>query len=46
MNEITNVLKIANTAFRTVQIIDIVKKTVIASAAVACCVFAVKFIKK
>ena len=46
MNEVTNVLKIANTAFKTVQIIDIVKKTVVASAAVACCVLAVRFIRK
>ena len=46
MNELTKALKIADTAFRTVRIIDIVKKAVITLAAVMCCVFAFRFFRK
>lgn len=46
MNEITRALRIADTAFKTVRIIDVVKKAVISFAAVACCVFAFRFFRK
>ena len=46
MNEITNALKVANTAIKTVRIIDIFKKVVIGFAALICCVFALRFFKK
>ncbi|MBQ2847760.1 MAG: hypothetical protein IJE74_05830 [Clostridia bacterium] len=46
MNEITNALKIVNTAFRTVGIIDYVKRAVIAFAALFCCFSAVKLFRK
>lgn len=46
MNEITNALRIANTAVKTVKAIDVAKKVIIASAAVSCCLFAVKFWRK
>lgn len=45
MNEITNALKVANTAIKTVRIIDIVKKIVIAGAAVSCGVLVVRLFK-
>lgn len=46
MNEITNALKVVSTAFKTVRIIDVIKKIVVASAAMLCCVFAVRFWRK
>lgn len=46
MNEITNALKVANAAMKTVRTIDIVKKTVIAAAAVSCGFFVLKFFRK
>ncbi len=46
MNEITNALKVANTAIKTVRTIDIVKKTVIAAAAVSCGFFVIRFFRK
>lgn len=46
MNEITNALKVANTAVKTVRVIDVVKKLVIAGAAVSCGVFVVRFFRK
>ncbi len=46
MNEITNALRVANTAFKAVKTIDIVKKTVIAVAAVSCGVFVIRFFRK
>lgn len=45
MNDITNALRVADAAFKTVRIMDIAKKVVIVSAAAACCVFALKFWK-
>lgn len=45
MNEITNALRVANVAFKTVRVMDIAKKAVIVSAAAVCCVFALKFWK-
>lgn len=45
MNEITNALKVANTAVRTVRIIDVIKKLVIAGAAVSCGVLVVRLFK-
>ncbi len=45
MNELTGALRVVNTAFRTVRIIDIIKKIVIATAAVICCVFAFRIAK-
>lgn len=46
MDEITNALKVANTAIKTVRIIDIIKKLVITGAAVSCGVFALRLLKK
>ncbi len=46
MNEITSALKVADTAVKTVRIIDIVKKLVIVSAAMSCGVLAVRFLRK
>lgn len=46
MNEITSALRVVNTAFKTVRIIDIVKKIVVATAAVLCGVFAIRFWRK
>ena len=46
MNEITKALKIADTAIRTVRIIDVVKKGIITVAAVTCCLFAFRFFRK
>lgn len=46
MNELTNALRVANTAVKTVKAIDVAKKVVIASAALTCCVLAVKFWRK
>lgn len=46
MNELTRALRIADTALKTVRIIDVVKKTVISLAAVMCCVFAFRFFRK
>ena len=46
MNEITSALRVVNTAFKTVRIIDIVKKIVVASATMLCCVFAIRFWRK
>lgn len=43
MNEITNVLKVVNTAFRTVRFIEIAKKVIIVAAVGMSCFFAVKF---
>lgn len=43
MNEIAGALKIVNTAMKTVRIIDVTKKAVVAAAVLGCCVFAVKF---
>ena len=45
MNEITNALKVANAAIKTVKTIDIVKKAVIAAAAVSCGILVVKFFR-
>lgn len=46
MNEITSALKVVNTAVKTVRIIDFVKKIIVASAAMLCCVFAIKLWRK
>lgn len=46
MNEITNALRVINTAVKTVKIIDVIKKAVVASAALICCIFAVRFWRK
>lgn len=46
MNEITNALRVVNTAFKTVRIMDIIKRIVVAFAALMCCIFAVRFWRK
>lgn len=46
MNEITNALRVVNTAFKTVRIMDIIKRIVVALAALMCCIFAVRFWRK
>lgn len=46
MNEITNALKVVNTAFKTVGVIDFIKRAVIAFAALFCCFSAVKLFRK
>lgn len=43
MNELTNALKFADIAFRTVRFMEIAKKVIIISAVGMCCLFAVKF---
>ena len=46
MDEITHAVKVANTAIKTVRIIDVVKQIVIAGAVVSCGVFVVRLFKK
>lgn len=46
MNEITSALRVANTAFKTVRIIDIVKKVIVAAAVMLCGVFMLRFWRK
>lgn len=43
MNELTNVLKIVNIAFRTVKFMEIAKKIIIVCAIGLGCFFAIKF---
>lgn len=43
MNELTNALRVANAAFKTVKAMEFAKKAVVAGAAVACCCFAFRF---
>lgn len=46
MNEISNALKVANTAIKTVKAIDIAKKTVVAASALICGALIIKFWRK
>lgn len=46
MNEITNALRVANVAVKTVKTIDILKKTVVAAAAVSCGILVIRFFRK
>lgn len=46
MNEITSALRVVSTAVKTVRVIDVIKKIVVASAAGLCCVFAIKLWRK
>ncbi len=46
MNEITNAVKVANAAMKTVRTIDVVKKAVIAAAAVSCGLLVLKFFRE
>lgn len=46
MNELTKALRFADTALKTVRVIDIIKKAVISFAAVMCCVFVFRFFRK
>lgn len=46
MNELTSALRVADTAVKTVKAMDFAKKVIIASTAVTCCIFAVKFWRK
>ena len=46
MNEITSALRVANAAFKTVRIIDAVKKTVAVGAVVVCGVLIFRFSRK
>lgn len=43
MNEITSALRVVNTAFKAVRIIDVFKKIVVGAAAMICCAFAIRF---
>ncbi|MGN0543899.1 MAG: hypothetical protein ACI4JG_10675 [Acutalibacteraceae bacterium] len=43
MNDITKAIRVANTAFKTVRIIDILKRIVIAAAALFCGLLALRF---
>lgn len=43
MNEITNAIRVANVAVKTIKAMDFAKKAVVAGAAVACCCLALKF---
>ena len=43
MNELTGAIRVAYTAFKTVRIIDIIKKIVIAAAVAICGILALKF---
>ena len=43
MNELSNALRIANVAFKTVKAMSVAKKVVAVGATVACCCLAVKF---
>ena len=45
MNEITNALRVVNVAFRTIRIMDIVKRVIGFSAVAMCCLFAFNFWK-
>ena len=46
MNEITSALRVVNTAVKTVKAIDIIRKVTISAAVAACCVIAVRYIRK
>ncbi|MBQ8015231.1 MAG: hypothetical protein IJ264_03480 [Clostridia bacterium] len=46
MNEITSAVRVVNTALRTVRVIDVIKKLVVALAALLCCIFALRFWRK
>ena len=46
MNELIKAIKMANTAIRTVQIIDIVKKVVIVVVTGTCFVLAFRYFRK
>lgn len=43
MNELTSALRIANTAIRTVRVIEMLKKVVFLAAAILCGVLFIKF---
>lgn len=43
MNELTGAIRVAYTAFKTVRIIDIIKKIVIAAAVAICGILALKY---
>jgi len=43
MNDLTNALRVANIAFRTVRVMDTAKKVIGFSAAAVCCAFVFKF---
>ena len=43
MNELTNALKVANAALKTVRVMNVAQKAVAAGAVVTCCIFAIKF---
>ncbi len=43
MDEITNALKVANVALKTVRAMNVAKKAVVAGAAVTCCCLAIRF---
>lgn len=45
MNDLTNALRVANVAFRTIRVMDAAKKIIGFTAAALCCVFALKFWK-
>ena len=45
MNEITSALRVANTAIKTVRIIDAIKKTVVVASVISCGFLAFRFIK-
>lgn len=45
MNEITNALRVINATYKTVRVMDVTKKVVVASAAAVCCLFAFRFWK-
>lgn len=46
MNELTKALRFADTAIKTVRVIDVIKKAVIFFAAIMCGVFVFRFFRK
>ncbi len=43
MNELTNAIRVADAAFKTVKVIEYAKKAVVAGSVVVCCCLAFKF---
>ena len=46
MNEITNIVKVADAAYKTVRMMDALKKTVAVAAVVACGIMIIRLSRK
>ena len=45
MNELTNALRVADAAFKTVKVMEYAKKAVVAGSVIVCCCFAFRFVR-